>query len=137
MKKKVLFLCPGNACHSQMAEGLLKHFYNEDYEVFSAGLNPIGVSKNAVEVMKEIGIDISEQASKHIDEYLNQHFDIIITLCDVDLEPYKEFLAKAKVFNWNLFEPSEMISMQDKLPEALRELRDEMNKKIHEYFKKE
>lgn len=135
MKKKVLFLCPGNACHSQMAEGLLRHFYSEDYEVFSAGLNPIEVSKNAIEVMKEIGVDISEHASKHLDNYLNQHFDIIITLCDLDLEPYKELLASAKVFNWNLFEPSEMISAQDELPKALRELRDEMSKKIHAHFK--
>lgn len=136
MKKKVLFLCPGNACHSQMAEGLLKHFYSDDYEVFSAGLNPIEVNKNAVEVMKEVGIDISENTSKHLDNYLNQHFDIIITLCDVGLEPYKEFLASAKVFNWSLFEPSEMISAQGDLPKAFRELRDEMSKKIHEQFKK-
>lgn len=135
MKKKVLFLCPGNSCQSQMAEGLLRHFYGNEYEVFSAGVNPIEVNKNAVEVMKEIGIDISRQTSKHINKFLNQKFDIIITVCEDAKEAYPNFLTEAQILSWNLFDPSEGIATQKDLLKALREVRDEIKEKIIEHFK--
>lgn len=134
MKKRVLFLCSGNSCHSQMAEGLLKHFYGDDYEVFSAGLNPTDMSKNAIEVMKEIGIDISMQTSTPVDEFLNQPFDIIITMCNAKGQPYPKIWDEAQKINWNLFDPSEGISAQKDLLKALRELRDDIKTKVIEYF---
>lgn len=135
MKKKILFLCPGNSCHSQMAEGLLRHFYGSEYEVFSAGVNPVEISKNAVEVMKEIGIDISKQASKHVNEFLNENFDIIITVCGSDNVVYPRFLAKAQSLYWDFFDPAEGIGAQKDLPQALRQLRDDIKAKIIEHFK--
>lgn len=136
MKKKVLFLCQGNACQSQIAEGLLNHFYGNKYEVHSAGINPTDVDKNAIEVMKEIGIDISKQTSKHVNKFLNQKFDVIITFCDVDEKTCPNLFAEAiKNYKWEYFDPSEGLSSQKDLLKALREVRDDIKTEIVKKFK--
>lgn len=137
MKKRVLFLCPGNSCSSQMAEGLLRHFHGDEYEVFSAGVKPIEVNKNAVQVMNEIGVDISRQTSKHINEFLNQEFDIIITLCCDSETTFPNIFAKAQTINWKFYDPAEGIETQKDLLAALREVRDGIKEKIDEHFKSE
>lgn len=81
-KMKVLFLCEHNSARSQMAEGLLKHLYGEKYEVFSAGSNPTRVNPLVIEVMREIGIDISKQVSKSsIEEFRNKEIDLVVSVC--------------------------------------------------------
>ena len=80
-KMRVLFLCEHNSARSQMAEGLLKHLYGEKYEVFSAGSNPTQVNPFAIRVMAEIGIDISRQTSKSIEEFRNKEIDLIVSVC--------------------------------------------------------
>ena len=75
MKKTVLFLCTGNSCRSQMAEGLLRHLAGDRFEVASAGTHPVGLNPGAVAVMQEIGIDISSHRSKRVDEYMDTRFD--------------------------------------------------------------
>ncbi len=82
MKTTVLFVCTYNSVRSQMAEGLLRQYYGDRYSVFSAGTTPAGVSRYAVRVMDESGIDISAQRSKSIKEFMGSDFSIIITLCD-------------------------------------------------------
>lgn len=134
MKKKVLFLCEGNSCNSQMAEGLMRRFYGDEYDVFSAGVKPIGLNKTAIEVMSEVGIDISNQTSKHINEFLNQHFDFIITVGESTQDAVTDFWDTAEKHNWRLFEPSEMLSAQEELLPALRELREQIKEKMHEKF---
>lgn len=136
MKKTVLFLCEGNSCNSQMAEGLMRRFYGDEYEVFSAGVKPIALNKSAIEVMSEVGIDISSQASKHINDFLNQHFDFIITVGESSNEKVSEFWEAAEKHDWRLFEPSEMLSTQEELLPALRELREQIKEKMHNYFAK-
>ena len=81
-KIKILVLCTGNSCRSQMAEGLFRHFGGDKIDVKSAGLEPKGVNPIAIQVMKEVGIDISGHTSKHLNEYLNEDFDYVITVCD-------------------------------------------------------
>src|SRR5208282_2114306 len=81
MKTKVLFLCTGNSCRSQIAEGFLRAFGGDKYEAHSAGTEPSSVNPLAVEVMREVGIDISEHRSKNVTEYLGQHFPLVITVC--------------------------------------------------------
>ena len=81
-KQRVLILCTGNSTRSQMAEGLLRHMAGDRYEVFSAGTRPVGLNPIAVKAMSEIGIDISGQRSKSVDEFVDQQFDYIITVCD-------------------------------------------------------
>lgn len=136
MKKKVLFLCEGNACNSQMAEGLMRKFYGEEYEVFSAGVKPTALNKSAIDVMHEIGIDISNQASKHIDEFLSQPFDIIIAVGNNQKAALNEFWVAAEKHDWNLFEPSEKMDAQAYLIPALREIREQIKEKMHEKFSK-
>jgi len=80
-KMKVLFLCEHNSARSQMAEGLLRHLYGEKYEVFSAGSNPTQVNPFAIKVMAEIGIDISKQYSKNIEEFRNKSIDVVVSVC--------------------------------------------------------
>src|SRR5436189_1705753 len=81
-KKHVLFLCTGNSARSQMAEGLLRHMAGDQFEIFSAGTHPKGMHPRSVDVMKEIGIDISTQTSKDVATFLNDRFDYVITVCD-------------------------------------------------------
>ncbi len=81
MAQKVLILCTKNSCRSQMAEGVLKHYGGDKFIVESAGLEPTHVNKNAIKVMKEIGIDISNQHSKDVVDFLGQYFGYIITVC--------------------------------------------------------
>ena len=82
LKKKVLFICTGNACRSQIAHGLLKDMANSHFEVCSAGSHPSHVHPISIAVMKEIDIDISKHTSDHMDDYLNKGIDIVITVCD-------------------------------------------------------
>ena len=82
MKKTVLFLCTGNSCRSQMAEGWLRHLAGDRFEVVSAGTHPVGLNPYAVTVMGEAGVDISHHVSERVDPYLNQHFHYVITVCD-------------------------------------------------------
>lgn len=94
MKKKILFLCTGNACRSQMAEGWTRFFHNDWLEAFSAGVSPHGLDPLAVKVMQEAGIDISNQRSKSIDEVESIEFDYVITLCDSAKKACPVFPAK-------------------------------------------
>ena len=80
--KKILILCTGNSCRSQIAHGFLDHLTNNSVSVFSAGIEKHGLNKNAVKCMAEIGLDISDYNSNQIDEYINESFDFIITVCD-------------------------------------------------------
>ena len=93
--QKILFLCTGNSCRSQMAEGFLKEY--EGYEAFSAGTKPAEkVNPNAIIVMKEVGIDISTHSPKLVDEYLNKEFDLVLTVCDSAKETCPIFTGKVK-----------------------------------------
>ena len=114
----------------------MRQFYGDEYEVFSAGINPIKVNQNAVTVMKEIGIDISNQKSKSVNEFLNKDFDLIITVCDNAKESCPIFPGKAERLHWSFFDPGEAIGSQKDLLKAFKEVRDEIKEKIHNYFER-
>lgn len=98
MKKKIVVLCTGNSCRSQIAHGFLKDFAGEKAEIYSAGIETHGVNPKAIETMMEDGIDISNHTSNHIDEYKNIDFDFVITVCDNAKENCPYFPTTAKVF---------------------------------------
>jgi len=104
--KKVLFLCTGNSCRSQMAEGFLRSLGGEAYEVHSAGTKPTALNPLAVEVMREAGIDISQQRSKNASEYLGTHFPFIVTVCDNAKEHCPIFLGPAVRQHWPFEDPA-------------------------------
>lgn len=105
-KIKILFLCTGNSCRSQMAEGLANHFFKDKIEAYSAGTKPSPVNPYAIKVMTEIGIDISMQRSKNVSEFAGQDFDYVITLCDSARQSCPFFPGKAEYIHWDLADPA-------------------------------
>lgn len=124
MSKKILILCTGNSCRSQIAEGYLRYFANNKAEVYSAGVETHGVNPKAIQVMKEDGIDISGHTSNHVDEYLHIDFDFVITVCDNALEQCPVFPSKAKKFHFNFPDPAKAIGNEDEILNEFRRVRD-------------
>lgn len=124
MKKRVLILCTGNSCRSQMAEGALRYYRGNDFEVFSAGTKPSSVNSTAVKVMKEIGIDISGQRSKHVDEFKGQKMDYVITVCDNAKESCPIFPGATKVMHWPFPDPPHGQSDSEETLAEFRKVRD-------------
>ena len=101
-RQKVLFVCTGNSCRSQIAEGLLRHLAPDQFEVYSAGSHPSKVHPNAITVMKELSIDISDHTSDSISQYLDKHIDIVITVCDEANKVCPVFPGDAKRVDWSI-----------------------------------
>lgn len=131
MKKKVLVLCTGNSCRSQMAEGYLRYFGNEKIEVYSAGIETHGLNLRAVEVMAEDGIDISGHSSNHVDEFADINFDVVLTVCDHANERCPVFPSHAKKIHHNFTDPAKAVGSQDEIRQSFRTTRNE----IREYCK--
>jgi arsenate reductase len=131
MKKKVLFLCTGNSARSQMAEGLMRNFFRRDeFEVFSAGVESKGVHPMAVQAMQEIGIDISGQKSKHIEDLPDREFDQIVTLCDHAAQNCPVFLGKGVRLHHGFSDPAVAVGSDPEVLEAFRKVRDELKQFI-------
>lgn len=125
-KKRVLFLCTGNSARSQMAEGLLRHIAGDSYEVFSAGTHPVGVNPFAIQVMKEIGIDISHHRSKSLSEFLNEPFDFIITVCDRANETCPAFPGDVTRIHWGFDDPAAAQGSDEERLSVFRRVRHEI-----------
>ena len=125
-KIKILFLCTGNACRSQMAEGWAEYLKGDVVEAYSAGVCPIGVSSRAIKVMAEAGIDISGHKSQHIDEFSNIDFDIVITLCDNAAKNCPVFPAKAIVIHRPFYDPYFATGDEEQIMEKFRITRDQI-----------
>lgn len=125
-KKRVLFLCTGNSARSQMAEGLLRHLAGDSYDVFSAGTHPVGVNPLAVEVMKEIGIDISHHRSKSLAQFLNEPFDFIITVCDRANETCPVFPGDVVRIHWSFDDPAAVQGSDEERLNVFRRVRHEI-----------
>ena len=131
--KNILVLCTGNSCRSQIAEGYLRHFAKEKARIYSAGIETHGLNPQAVETMKEDGIDISQHTSNHIDEYAKIVFDLIITVCDNAKENCPYFPGKAMKIHQNFPDPSKFIgTIEDKKSEfrRVREMIKSFSEKI-------
>jgi len=124
---KVLFLCTGNSCRSQMAEGLLRSLAADRYEVFSAGTNPQALNQGAVRAMAELGIDISEQKSQHVDEFLQAGITTVITVCDNAKENCPIFPGAAKTIHWSFDDPAHATGSDDDRMAVFRRVRDEIS----------
>jgi len=129
-KKKVIFICTGNACRSQMAEGLLRHMAGDKFEVYSAGSHPSRLHPASVAVMAEWGIDIARHTAEPIDDYLETGIDIVITVCDNAQQICPTFPGNVKRIHWGLDDPYHGwgAKPEDLLP--YREIRDELKGRI-------
>lgn len=121
--KKILVLCTGNSCRSQIAEGYLRHFAGEKAIVYSAGIETHGVNPRAVATMKEDGIDISKHSSNHIDEYQNIDFDFVITVCDHAREQCPFFPTQAKRFHYNFPDPAKAEGSEEEIAQQFATVR--------------
>ena len=134
MKPKVLVLCTGNSCRSHMAEGILREAAGDLMEVHSAGSKPAGyVHPTAIEVMKEIGIDISGHASKSLDRFLDAGVDAVITVCDNANESCPVFPGKVDRFHWSFEDPPNAAREGESERDAFRRIRDEIRKVFGAY----
>ncbi len=122
--KKILVLCTGNSCRSQIAEGYLQHFAGNQAMVFSAGVETHGLNPRAIATMKEDGIDISKHTSNNIEEYRNFDFDYVITVCDNAKERCPFFPSNAKKFHYNFSDPANAKGTDEEILEAFRQVRN-------------
>lgn len=125
-KKKILVLCTGNSCRSQMAEGYLRHFAGERAEIYSAGIETHGVNPKAIATMQEDGLDISHHSSNHIDEYIGLDFDFVITVCDSAQERCPVFTSKAQKFHHNFPDPAKATGSEEAIKAQFRVVRQQI-----------
>lgn len=125
-KKKILVLCTGNSCRSQIAEGYLRFFAKDKAEIYSAGVETHGVNPKAIATMREDGIDISKHTSNNIDEYRDIDFDFVITVCDNAKEHCPYFPTKAKKIHHNFSDPSKVLGTEDEIMEKFRLVRQQI-----------
>ena len=136
MKQRILILCTGNSCRSQMAEGLLQSF-DSNLEVYSAGTKPASlVHPKAIGVMKELGIDLSNNRPKLIDEFLHQQFDYVITVCDNAKESCPVFLGKVQhKLHIGFDDPAEAKGTEEEILSEFRRVRDEIQKRLEKFYR--
>ena len=133
--KRVLILCTGNSARSQMAEGLLRHFAGDKFEVFSAGVEPTQVNPLAIAAMKEIGIDISKHKSKSVAEFSGQQFDYCITVCDNAKQTCPVFPGEYQGIHWGLEDPAQFRGTEKEKLDVFRKIRDKIKENITGFLK--
>lgn len=135
MKKKVLFICTHNSARSQMAEGYMNAKYGDRYEAFSAGTEVTRVHPMAIEVMKEIGIDISGHRSKLINEFFNKGIETVVTVCDSANKACPFFPGAKEVFHQNYPDPSAFKGSDAEIRAGFRSVRDAIIRGIDTAFR--
>lgn len=123
---KILFLCTGNACRSQIAEGWARYLKGDVIDAYSAGIQPIGVSSKAINVMAEAGVDISKQKSQHVNEFRQVEFDYVVTLCDNAAKACPAFGGKAKIIHKPIEDPYFADGGENEVMELFRRVRDQI-----------
>jgi arsenate reductase len=129
-KFRVLFLCTENACRSQMAEGLVNHDLGGRVQAFSAGVRPKVVNPRAIQVMGEIGLDISRQRSKSVDELAGEHFDLVITVCDRAAEQCPLFPGETEVMHVGFPDPAQATGSEEEILAEFRRVRDDLRARL-------
>lgn len=136
IKPKVLFLCTANSCRSQMAEGFLRHHAGDRFEVYSAGAKPGKLNPSAVEVMKELGIDISGHHSKDVAEFLGQSFQYVVRVCDKVKDLCPVFPGAVWYLDWSIEDPAAAEGSPPQRMNVFRRVRDEIEARVLEFVAK-
>jgi arsenate reductase (thioredoxin) len=127
---KVLFLCTENACRSQMAEGLMNHDLAGKVKAFSAGVRPSRVNPRAIQVMAELGIDISRHRSKSVDDLAGEHFDLVITVCDNAAKQCPMFSGQAEILHVGFPDPATATGTEEEILAVFRAVRDDLRERL-------
>ena len=133
MKKRVLILCTGNSARSQMAEGLLRHDAGDEFEVESAGTKPSIVRPEAIAVMKEVGVDISGHRSKSVDEFSDQSFDYVLTVCDNANESCPIYPGHTKRLHHSFEDPAAVTGSEEQRLASFRKVRDQLRSYLRRF----
>lgn len=133
--KKILILCTGNSCRSQIAQGYFQHFAGDRAIVYSAGVEVHGVNPKAVSTMKADGIDISHHTSNHLDEYTGIPFDFVITVCDHAKERCPYFPTKAQKFHQNFPDPAKAIGTSEEVTAEFERVRGMIKAYAQQFIK--
>lgn len=136
-KKTIYFLCTGNSCRSQMAEGWAKHYLGQDWEVKSAGIEAHGLNPNAVKAMKEVGIDISNQTSEIIDTDVLNHANMAITLCGDAVDSCPITPPQVKREHWGFDDPAKVEGTDEEKWASFQRVRDEIGVRIRRFVETE
>ena len=134
-KKRVLFLCTGNSCRSQMAEGFLRHIAGDKFEVYSAGVKPTQINSLAIKVMAEAGVDISKHRSKSAMEFIGESLDYVITVCDNAKQTCPVFPEKYEKVHWDLEDPAVAQGTKEEKLNVFRKTRDEIKERLLSFLK--
>jgi arsenate reductase len=134
--KKILVLCTGNSCRSQIAEGYLRHFAAGKAEIYSAGVETHGVNPRAIATMKEDGIDISGHTSNNMDEYRDIDFNYVITVCDHAKERCPYFPSRAQKFHHNFPDPAKATGTEAEIMEQFRAVRKQIKQYCRDFMQK-
>lgn len=137
IKPKVLFVCTENSCRSQMAEGFLRHHASDRFEVFSGGAAPGQLNPKAVDVMREVGIDISGHHSKDVAEFLGQNFHFIVRVCDKVKETCPVLPGAIWYFDWSLKDPASAKGTPSERLAVFRRVRDEIEGRVLDFIAQE
>lgn len=124
--RKILILCTGNSCRSQMADGYMKYFAGDRALVFSAGVETHGVNPRAIAIMKEDGIDISGNQSDHVDQFIPIPFDFVITVCDHAQERCPVFPSAGICLHHNFPDPAKATGTETEIMSSFRSVRDQI-----------
>ena len=133
---KILVLCTGNSCRSQIAHGYLQHFAGRRAEIFSAGVETHGVNPRAIAVMKEDGIDISHHTSNNVDEYGDIAFDHVITVCDNAREACPIFPSHAAKHHHNFTDPAKVTGTEEEVMDAFRKVRGDIRSYCRDFVER-
>ncbi len=140
---RILVLCTGNSCRSQMAEGFFRYYLNQRglkraaASVYSAGLETHGLNPRAVRVMREIGIDIADHTSNDLQEYLGESFDYVITVCDNAAKNCPVFPGPARRMHWPFSDPAGATGGEDEILEEFRRVRDQIGRQVETWLNDE
>jgi arsenate reductase len=127
---KVLFLCTHNSCRSQMAEGLINHDLGGQVQAFSAGIEPQQVNPRAIQVMRELGIDISRHRSKSVDDLKGEQFDLVITVCDSAAGQCPMFPGNTEILHIGFPDPAQATGTDEKILTVFRRVRDDLREQL-------
>jgi len=131
-QKKVVFLCTGNSCRSQMAEGFARYLGKNEVDVYSAGLTPAGINPLAIKVMREAGIDISKQTSDTLSQELIKDADLIVTLCGGARDNCPLVGQEGEHLHWPISDPARAEGTPKEIKQKFREARDEIHERVKE-----
>lgn len=133
---RILILCTGNSCRSQMAEGWFRYFTGDRAEIYSAGVEAHGLNPRAVKVMEEIGIDISGQTSNLVDDYRDVEFDTIITVCDSARERCPWFPSGGERIHHSFPDPADAVGTEEEILDVFRSVRDKIGDYVREFVER-